>query len=53
MSVAIETTQYITGLGITEFDDVFGNTLGGWIGILVAYMWVRRKDNWCQELDQQ
>ena len=45
MSVAIETTQYITGLGIAEFDDVFGNTLGGWIGILVAYMWVRRNCN--------
>ena len=38
MSVAIETTQYITGLGITEFDDVFGNTMGGWIGVLVAYI---------------
>lgn len=38
MSVAIETTQYITGLGIAEFDDVFGNTMGGWIGILVAYI---------------
>ena len=25
MSVAIETTQYITGLGIAELDDVFGN----------------------------
>ena len=37
MSMAIETTQYITGLGIAEFDDVFGNTMGGWIGILVAY----------------
>ena len=36
MSVAIETTQYITGLGIAEFDDVFGNTMGGWIGVLVA-----------------
>lgn len=36
MSVAIETTQYITGLGIAEFDDVFGNTLGGWIGILLV-----------------
>ena len=40
MSVAIETTQYITGLGIAEFDDVFGNTLGGWIGVLVAWMWL-------------
>ena len=36
MSVAIETTQYITGLGIAEFDDVFGNTMGGWIGIVTA-----------------
>ena len=38
MSVTIETTQYITGLGIAEFDDVFGNTMGGWIGVLVAYI---------------
>ena len=38
MSVAIEATQYIMGLGIAEFDDVFGNTMGGWIGILVAYI---------------
>ena len=37
-SILIETTQYITGLGFTEFDDVFGNTLGGWIGVVVAWM---------------
>ena len=37
-SVLIELTQYITGLGIAEFDDVFGNTMGGWIGVLVAYI---------------
>ena len=46
MSIAIETTQYITGLGIAEFDDVFGNTMGGWIGVLVAYiimMWRSEK----------
>lgn len=43
MSVAIETTQYITGLGIAEFDDVFGNTVGGWIGVLVAWTWLSRK----------
>ena len=43
MSMAIETTQYITGLGIAEFDDVFGNTMGGWIGVLVAWMWLSRK----------
>lgn len=43
MSVAIETTQYIIGLGIAEFDDVFGNTMGGWIGVLVAWTWLSRK----------
>ena len=43
MSVAIETTQYITGLGVAEFDDVFGNTMGGWIGVLVAWTWLSRK----------
>ena len=43
MSVAIETTQYITGLGIAELDDVFGNTMGGWIGVLVAWTWLSRK----------
>ena len=43
MSVAIETTQYIMGLGIAEFDDVFGNTMGGWIGVLVAWTWLSRK----------
>lgn len=37
MSVAIEATQYVTGLGIAEFDDVFGNTMGGWLGVLLAY----------------
>lgn len=37
LSVAIEMTQYVTGLGIAEFDDVFGNTLGGLLGIAVAY----------------
>lgn len=43
MSVAIETTQYITGFGIAELDDVFGNTMGGWIGVLVAWTWLSRK----------
>ena len=43
MSVAIETTQYITGLGIAEFDDVFGNTMGRWIGVLTAWAWLSRR----------
>ena len=38
-----ETTQYITGLGVAEFDDVFGNTMGGWIGVLVSWTWLSRK----------
>lgn len=41
--ILIEMTQYITGLGIAEFDDEFGNTLGGWIGVLAAYEWTKRK----------
>lgn len=45
MSVAIETTQYITGLGIAEFDDVFGNTMGGWIGVMVAWTWLSSPAN--------
>lgn len=43
MSVVIEATQYITGLGIAEFDDVFGNTMGGWIGVLTAWAWLSRR----------
>ena len=44
MSVAIEATQYVTGLGIAEFDDVFGNTMGGWLGVLLAYTAVKWKN---------
>lgn len=28
-SILIETTQYITGLGVAEFNDAFENTMGG------------------------
>lgn len=34
-TLMIETTQYITGLGTAEFDDVFNNTLGTVIGALI------------------
>lgn len=44
-SVAIEITQYTTGLGIAEFNDVFGNTLGGVIGIVTAYAAITGKNN--------
>ena len=40
LSVAIEAIQYVTGLGIAEFDDVFGNTLGGGIGVMVAWVMI-------------
>lgn len=36
LSIMIEVTQYFTGLGIAELDDLFGNTLGGVIGIYVG-----------------
>ena len=44
LSEAIETTQYIMGLGIAEFDDIFGNTVGGWVGIAVAYAVIKWKE---------
>ncbi|MFR5118576.1 MAG: VanZ family protein [Ruminococcus sp.] len=31
-SAGIEITQYITGRGLCEFDDVFNNTLGACVG---------------------
>ncbi len=36
LSSGIEITQYITGTGLCELDDVFSNTLGGVIGYLAA-----------------
>lgn len=34
-SVFIEATQYFTGRGLCEFDDVFNNTLGACIGFII------------------
>ena len=34
-SIFIETTQYFTGWGLCEFDDVFHNTLGACIGFII------------------
>ena len=31
------------GLGIVEFDDIFGNTLGGLLGIWTAYEMMMQK----------
>lgn len=41
-SILIETTQYITGLGVAEFNDVFENTLGGIIGIFIASIMMKQ-----------
>ena len=35
LSVLIELTQLITARGLCEFDDVFNNTLGVWLGCLI------------------
>lgn len=41
-SILIETTQYITGLGVAELNDVFENTMGGMIGIELASILIRQ-----------
>lgn len=35
LSVGIELTQYVTGLGLCELDDILNNTLGGLAGYLL------------------
>lgn len=35
-SILIEATQYVTGLGVTEFNDVFENTMGGILGVIAC-----------------
>ena len=35
-SILIEITQYITGLGVAEFNDVFENTMGGILGVILS-----------------
>ena len=35
LSIGIEVCQYLTGLGLAEFDDVVSNVLGGAIGITI------------------
>lgn len=52
LSVVIELIQYFTGWGIAELDDLFGNTLGGvigvWGGVAMGYVqmakYVERKN---------
>ena len=35
-SILIEITQYVTGLGIAELNDIFENTMGGMIGVILS-----------------
>jgi len=41
VSVAIEAVQYVDGLGLAEWDDVFNNVLGACLGIGVYTLLVR------------
>lgn len=41
-SILTEITQYITGLGVAEFNDVFENAMGGMIGIVLASILIRQ-----------
>ena len=36
ISAAIETTQYVFGIGLCELDDIVSNSLGGLIGVLMC-----------------
>ena len=36
LTVGIELTQYLTGLGLMQADDILGNTLGAVVGFLLA-----------------
>lgn len=43
LSVVIEITQYITGFGLAEFDDILSNSIGGFIGCGIADLVKPRK----------
>ena len=46
LSLAIELIQYFTGLGIAELDDLFGNTVGGVIGVGVGVVMYYQMNKW-------
>ena len=46
LSLAIELIQYFTGLGILELDDLFGNTVGGVIGVGIGVLILHQIDKW-------
>ena len=44
-SVGIEITQFVTGRGLMEFDDVFNNTVGAMIGYRIYLLAMIKKQN--------
>ena len=50
LSLAVEITQYIFSIGVTDITDLTTNTLGGLIGLVVYDLSIRRMEN--DELDQ-
>ena len=46
LSLVIELIQYFTGLGVAELDDLFGNTLGGMIGVGAGIMMFYEINKW-------
>ncbi len=47
LSIAIEVTQYLTGIGLCELDDVFSNGLGGMIGYSLVYVMTSKDEVSC------
>ena len=45
ISVEIELLQYVTGLGMLEFDDMFNNALGGLLGMWLGYVMMASERN--------
>lgn len=46
LSVIIELSQYFTGWGIAELDDLFGNTFGGVIGVGIGMVILHQIDRY-------
>jgi glycopeptide antibiotics resistance protein len=45
-SVSVETVQYILNIGVADIDDVFLNTIGALMGILILFGFFRSTDRY-------
>ncbi|MCR5090691.1 MAG: VanZ family protein [Oscillospiraceae bacterium] len=43
LSLLIECSQYVTGLGFCQLDDLIGNSAGAAAGYAAAFLWMRKK----------